>query len=67
MAGPFRIECNTYTLAAKSKPVETASPVVAAADEPVTTRRKPPFIIIGILCVALAAAGMAIYKKKAAV
>jgi len=67
VAGPFRIEDKAFTIAAKSKPVETVTPVVATADKPVTPRRKPPFIIIGILCIAAAAAGMAIYKKNAKV
>ncbi len=65
MAGPFKIECNTYTLAAKSKPVETASPLVAAAEEPVKPGYGAIIIIIGII--AVAAAGIAIYKKNAMV
>jgi hypothetical protein len=70
VAGPFRIEGKAFTIAAKSKsiePADTVTPVVATADKPVTTRRRPPFIIIGILCIAAAAAGIAIYKKNAKV
>ncbi len=65
MAGPFRIEGKAYTIAAKSKPVETTSSLVAATEEPVKPRYGTVIIIIGII--ALAAAGMAIYKKKATV
>jgi hypothetical protein len=65
VAGPFKIEGKAYTMAAKSKPVETASPLVAAAEEPVKPRYGAIIIIIGII--ALAAAGMAIYKNKATV
>lgn len=65
MAGPFKIEGKAYTIAAKSKPVETTSPIVAAAGKPVKSRYGTVFIIIGII--ALAAAGLAIYKKKATV
>ena len=52
-------------MAAKSKPAETTSPLVAATEEPATSRYGAVIIIIGII--ALAAAGMAIYKKKATV
>ena len=72
MAGPFRIESNTYTFAAKRKTVETAksveatSPVVAAADKLETTKRGSPVVIIGILCaMTVAVVGLAIYKKNA--
>lgn len=65
MAGPFKIEGKAYTIAAKSRPAETTSPIVAAAEEPAKSRYGTVIIIIGII--ALAAAGMAIYKKKAAV
>ena len=65
MAGPFKIEGKAYTIAAKSKPAETMSPSVAAAEKPVKSRYGTVFIIIGII--ALAAAGLAIYKKKATV
>jgi hypothetical protein len=65
MAGPFRIESKAFTIAAKSKPAGTTSPLVAAAEEPVKSRYGAVIIIIGII--ALAAAGMAIYKKKATV
>ena len=82
MAGPFKIEGKAFTIAAKSKPVKTVSPVVAAADkpvetttpvvstadEPIATRNRPPVIIIGILCVmAIAAVALTILKKKATV
>jgi hypothetical protein len=66
VAGPFKIEGKAYTIAAKSKPVETASPVVAS-DEPVVTRHWPPVIIVGILGILVVAAGIAIYKKKATI
>ena len=59
------MESKTYTIAAKSKPVETASPIVAAAEEPAKPKYGAIIIIIGII--ALAAAGIAIYKKKATV
>jgi len=62
MAGPFKIEGKAYTIAAKSKPSGTTSPLVAAAEEPVKSRYGAVIIIIGII--ALVAAGMAIYKKK---
>ena len=65
MAGPFRIEGKAYIIAAKSKPVETTSPLVAATEEPVKPRYGAIIIIIGIIV--LVAAGMAIYKKKATV
>jgi hypothetical protein len=67
VAGPFRIESKAYTIAAKSKPAETASPVVAASDEPVVTRRRSTVIIVGILGILVVAAGIAIYKKKATI
>ncbi len=63
MAGPFKIEGKAYTIAAKSKLAETTSPIVATAEKPVKSRYGTVIIIIGII--ALAAAGMAIYKKKA--
>jgi hypothetical protein len=59
------MESKAYTIAAKSKPVETASPLVAAAEEPDKPKYGAIIIIIGII--ALAAAGIAIYKKKATV
>jgi len=59
------MESKEYTIAAKSKPVETASPIVAAAEEPAKPRYGAIIIIIGII--ALAAAGVAIYRKKATV
>jgi len=65
MAGPFKIEGKAYAIAGKSKPAETISPIVAAAEEPAKSRYGAVIIIIGII--ALAAAGMAIYKKKATV
>jgi hypothetical protein len=65
VAGPFKIEGKAYTIAAKSKTVETTSPIVAAAEKPVKPKYGTVIIIIGII--ALAAAGMAIYKKKATV
>ena len=65
MAGPFKIEGKAYTIAAKSRPSGTTSPIVAAAEEPAKSRYGTVIIIIGII--ALAAAGMAIYKKKAIV
>ena len=63
MAGPFKIEGKAHTIAAKSKPAETTSPIVAAAEETAESRYGAIIIIIGII--ALAAAGMAVYKKKA--
>ena len=65
MAGPFRIEGKAYTIAAKSKPAGTTSPLVATAEEPVKPRYGTVIIIIGIIAVAVA--GMAVYKKKATV
>jgi len=65
VAGPFKIESKAYTIAAKSRPAETTSPIVASAEEPAKPRYGAVIIFIGI--VALAAAGMAIYKKKATV
>jgi hypothetical protein len=65
VAGPFKIEGKAFTIAAKSKPAQTTSPVVAAADEPAESRYGVVIIIIGII--ALAAAGIAIYKKKVTV
>ena len=65
MSGPFKIEGKAYTIAAKSRPAETTSPLVAAVEEPAESRYGAVIIIIGII--ALAAAGMAIYKKKATV
>ena len=57
------MESKTYTIAAKSKPAEIASPIVAEAEEPAKPRYGAIIIIIAII--ALAAAGMAIYRKKA--
>ena len=65
VAGPFKIEGKAYTIAAKSEPAGTTSPIVASAEEPTKSRYGAVIIIIGII--ALAAAGMAIYKKKATV
>ena len=65
MAGPFKIEGKAYTIAAKSKPAETTSQIVAAVEEPAESRYGTVIIIVGIIV--LAAAGMAIYKKKATV
>jgi hypothetical protein len=65
VAGPFKIEGKAFTIAAKSKPVETASPIVAAVEKPAKPKYGAVIIIIGII--ALAAVGMAIYKKKATV
>jgi len=65
VAGPFKIEAKAYTIAAKSKPAETTSPIVAAAEKPAKSRYGAVIIIIGIIT--LAAAGMVIYKKKATV
>ena len=65
MSGPFKIEGKAYTIAAKSRPAETTSPLVAAVEEPAESRYGAVIIIIGII--ALAAAGMVIYKKKATV
>ena len=59
------MESKAYTIAAKSKTVETTSPVVAAAEEPAESRYGAIIIIIGII--ALAAVGIAIYRKKATV
>jgi len=59
------MESKTYTIAAKSKPVETASPIAAAIEEPAKPKYAAIIIITGII--ALSAAGIAIYKKKAAV
>ena len=63
MAGPFKIEAKAYTITGKSRPAETTSPIVAVAEEPAGSRYWAIIIIIGII--ALAAAGMAVYKKKA--
>jgi hypothetical protein len=63
VAGPFSIEGKAFTIAAKSKPTETTSPVVATAEKPAKSNYTAAIIIIGII--ALVAAGMAIYKKKA--
>jgi hypothetical protein len=57
------MESKAYTIAAKSKPAETTSPVVASADEPARSKYGTVIIIIGIIV--LAAAGLAIYKKNA--
>jgi len=57
------MESKAYTIAAKSKPAETTSPVVASADEPARSRYGAVIIIIGLIV--LAAAGMAVYKKNA--
>jgi hypothetical protein len=65
VAGPFKIEGKAFTIAAKSKPAETTSPLVAAADKPVKSRYGAVIIIISIIT--LAVAGMAIYKKNATV
>ena len=65
VAGPFKIEGKAFTIAAKSKPAKTTPPIVAAAEEPAKSRYGAVIIIIGII--ALAAAGLAIYKKKATV
>ena len=65
MAGPFKIEGKAYTIAAKSKPGAAASPLADAVEEPAESRYGAIIILIGII--ALAAAGMAIYKKKATV
>jgi len=65
MAGPFKIEGKTCAIAAKSKPAAAASPLVAADEESAKSRYVAVIVIIGII--ALAAAGMAIYKKKARV
>jgi hypothetical protein len=54
------METKTFTIAAKSKPSETTSPVVASAEEPAGPRYGIVIIIIGI--VVLAAAGLAVYK-----
>jgi len=60
------VETTSPVIAATDKPIETASPVVAA-DEPVVTRRRPPVIIIAVLGILAVAAGMVVYKKKATV
>jgi hypothetical protein len=65
VAGPFKIEGKTCTIVAKSRPAETTLPVVAAAEKPAKSRYRAVIIIIGII--AVAAAGMAIYKKNATV
>lgn len=65
MAGPFKFESKPYTIAAERTLAGTTSPLAAAADKPVKSRYGTVIIIIGII--ALAAAGMAIYKKKASV
>jgi len=64
VAGPFKIEGKAYAIAAKSKPAETVSPIAAAVEEPAKSRYGAVIIIIGII--ALAAAGLVIYSKKAA-
>jgi hypothetical protein len=65
VAGPFKIEGKAYTIAAKSKLAKTTLPLVAAADKPVKSRYGAVIVIIGIIAVAVA--GMAIYKKNATV
>jgi len=62
VACPFKIEGKAYTIAAKSKPAGTTLPLVAAAEEPAKSKYGAVIIIVGII--ALAAAGMAIYRKK---
>jgi hypothetical protein len=65
IAGPFKFESTGLTMAAKSKPAKTTSPLAAATEEPAKSRYTAVIIILGII--ALAAAGVAIYKKKAIV
>jgi hypothetical protein len=54
------METKAFTIAAKSKPSETTSPVVALAEEPAGPMYGIVIIIIGI--VVLAVAGLAVYK-----
>jgi hypothetical protein len=65
VAGPFKIEGKAFTIAAKSSPAGTTSPIVAATEETAKSRYGAIIIIIGII--ALAVAGLAIYKKKTTV
>jgi len=65
VAGPFKIEGKAYAIAAISKPAETTSPIAVAAEEPAKSRYGTVIIIIGII--AVAAAGITIYKKNATV
>jgi hypothetical protein len=59
------MESKAYTIADINKPVETALPIVATAEEPAESGYGAIIIIIGII--ALAAVGIAIYRKKATV
>jgi hypothetical protein len=63
VAGPFKIESKAFTIAAKSKTRETTSPLVAASEEPAKSRYIAVIIIAGII--ALAGAGVLVYKKNA--
>jgi hypothetical protein len=54
------METKAFTIAAKSKPSETTSPVVASAKESAGPRYGTVIIIIGI--VVLAAVGLVVYK-----
>ena len=65
VAGPFKIESKALTLAAKSKPQGTTSPVIAAAEESRRSGYGGLILVIGII--ALAIAGVVIYNKKATV
>jgi hypothetical protein len=62
LAGPFKFESKALTIAAKGKPAQTTSPVVAEAQEPVKSRYVRVIITIGVIF--LVAAGLAVYKKK---
>jgi len=65
VAGPFKMESKPYTIAAKSKPVEPATPIVAATEEPAKPKYGAIIIIIGIIV--LSTVGIAVYKNKATV
>ncbi len=58
VAGPFRIEGKPCTMAATRPPAATA-------EESAKSRNRIVVLVIGII--AVAAAGFAVYKKKAAV
>jgi heme/copper-type cytochrome/quinol oxidase subunit 2 len=62
LAGPFKFENKALTIAAKGKPAQTTSPVVAEAHEPAKSRYVRVIITIGVIF--LVAAGLAVYTKK---
>jgi hypothetical protein len=62
LAGPFKFESKPFTIAAKGKPSQRTSPVVAEAERPAISRYVRVIITIGIIV--LVATGLAVFNKK---